>query len=139
MRRSLTVRAAGVPVAVAVLLLAGCGSSEEEQRQEAFCENVPDLLEDVTAELQGVTASPEQAPELVGDAVERLEAVDPPEGVADDWQALVEAWSGMRDLLGRVDLTNPSANTEFAAEAQQLQSDLVSTGAAVDEYGQENC
>jgi hypothetical protein len=136
--RSLSVRALGAPLAAA-LLLAGCGASEDEERRAAFCEDVPDLLSDVTAELEGVTAEPEQAPGIVGDAVERLEAVDPPEGVADEWQDLVTAWTGMRDLLGEVDLTDPSANTEFVGEATQLQEDLVSTGSAVDEWGQANC
>jgi hypothetical protein len=139
MTRSLSVRALGVPLAAAALVLAGCGASEGEERQAAFCEDVPDLLSDVTAELEGVTAEPEQAPGIVGDAVERLEAVDPPEGVADEWQDLVTAWSGMRDLLNEVDLTDPSANTEFVGEATQLQEDLVSTGSAVDEWGQANC
>jgi hypothetical protein len=45
----------------------------------------------------------------------------------------------MRDLLGRVDLENPAANTEFVEEATQLQEDLVTTGGAVDDWAQENC
>jgi hypothetical protein len=139
MPRSLSVRALGAPLAAATVLLAGCGASEEEERQAAFCEDVPDLLTDVTAQLEGATAEPEQAPGIVGDAVERLEAVDPPEDVADEWQALVEAWTGMRDLLNEVDLTDPSANTEFVGEATRLQEDLVSTGSAIDEWGKENC
>ena len=139
MSGSLSVRALGAPLAAAALLLAGCGASEDEERQAAFCEDVPDLLSDVTAELEGVTADPEQAPAIVSDAVERLEAVEPPQDVADEWQDLVTAWSGMRDLLNEVDLTDPSANTEFVGEATQLQEDLVSTGSAVDEWGKENC
>ncbi|MBB3084728.1 hypothetical protein [Geodermatophilus sabuli] len=139
MSRSLSVRVLGAPLAVAALLLAGCGASEDEERQAAFCEDVPDLLSDVTAELEAVSAEPEQAPGIVGDAVERLEAVDPPEDVADEWQDLVTAWSGMRDLLGEVDLTDPSANTEFVGEATQVQEDLVATGSAVDEWSQANC
>ena len=137
--RPLSVRALGAPLAAAAVLLAGCGGSEEEERQAAFCEDVPDLLSDVTARLEGASAEPEQAPGIVGDAVERLEAVDPPADAADEWQALVEAWTGMRDLLDRVDLTDPSANTEFVGEATQLQEDLVATGSAVDDWGQENC
>ncbi|MGY1637018.1 hypothetical protein ACI78V_10230 [Geodermatophilus sp. SYSU D00742] len=139
MTRSPSVRALGAPLAAVALVLAGCGGSAEEERRAAFCEEVPDLLSDVTAELEGVTAEPEQAPAIVGDAVERLEAVEPPEDVADEWQALVQAWTGMRDLLGEVDLTDPSANTEFVGEATRLQEDLVSTGAAVDDWGEENC
>ncbi|MFW3168972.1 hypothetical protein [Geodermatophilus sp. CPCC 206100] len=138
MTRPRSVLTVAAPLAAA-LLLTGCGSSEEEQRQAAFCEDVPTLLEDVTADMQAVTSDPQTAPDVVGEAVDRLEAVEPPAGVADEWAALVDAWSGMRDLLGRVDLEDPSANTEFVEEATQLQEDLVSTGDAVDEWGQENC
>jgi hypothetical protein len=139
MRRPRSVRSVAVPLAVAAVLLAGCGASEEDRRTESFCQNVPDLLDDVTAELQGATAAPEEAPALVGDAVERLEAVDPPQDAADEWQALVTAWTGMRDLLARADLGDASASTELVEEADRLQSDLVSTGTAVDEWGQANC
>ena len=138
MRRSRSVLAGAAPLA-AVLLVAGCGSSAEEERQAAFCDDVPTLLEDVTADMQAVTADPQSAPDVVGEAVGRLEEVDPPAGVADEWAALVEAWAGMRDLLGRVDLENPAANTQFVEEATQLQEDLVTTGEAVDDWGQENC
>ncbi|SFK67788.1 hypothetical protein [Geodermatophilus ruber] len=139
MRRSLSVRTVGLPLTLTTVLLAGCGASEDEQRQEAFCEEVPTLLEDITAELQTATGDPTQAPGLLDDAVSRLEAVEPPSEVADEWQALVDAWAGMRDLVSEADLTDPSANTDLAADAQQLQGDLVSTGEAVDEYGQNNC
>jgi outer membrane murein-binding lipoprotein Lpp len=138
MKRSRSVLTVAAPLA-AVLLLAGCGSSEEEERQAAFCDDVPTLLEDVTADMQAVTVEPQSAPDVVGDAVERLEAFDPPAGVADEWAGLVEAWAGMRDLLGRVDLENPEANTEFVEEATKLQEDLVTTGGAVDDWAQENC
>jgi hypothetical protein len=139
MRRPRCVRATGVPLAVAALVLAGCGASEEERRLEAFCEDVPDLLDEVTADLQGATAAPEQAPALVRDAVERLEAVDPPQDAADEWRSIVAAWTGMRDLLERVDLTDPSANTELIGEAEQLEADLLAGETAVDDWGRANC
>jgi hypothetical protein len=139
MRRSRSVRSAAVPLAVGAVLLAGCGASEEERRTESFCEDVPDLLDDVTAELQGATAAPDEAPALVGDAVERLEAVDPPQDAADEWQALVTAWSGMRDLLARAEGSDPSANAELVEEAERVQSDLDSAGTAVDDWGQAHC
>ncbi|MGY1731793.1 hypothetical protein ACI798_09735 [Geodermatophilus sp. SYSU D01045] len=125
-------------LALCALAAAGC-SSEEAQRQEAFCEEVPGLLEDVTGDVEAVAADPQSAPQVVEEAVGRLEAVEPPEGVAADWGDLVTSWRALSDLLGEADLADPSANADLAPRLQELQEDLTSSGEAVDAYGRENC
>ena len=97
-------------------LLGACGTSEDEQRKAAFCEDVPTLLQDITVELETVYTSPESANEVLGNAVSRLEDVQPPQDVADEWDRLRTAWRDMADLIGRADLTDPSANVELAPE-----------------------
>ncbi|WP_369256982.1 hypothetical protein [Geodermatophilus amargosae] len=134
----MTPRTLAAPLVVSALLLAGC-SSEDDRRQEAFCEQVPDLLRDITGEVDAVYSDPQSAPQVLDDAVGRLEAVDPPEGVADQWGDLVTSWRGLADLLGQADLTDPSANADLAPRLQELQDDLVSSGEAVDEYGKATC
>ena len=134
----MTSRALAAPVALTALLLAGC-SSEEAERQEAFCAEVPDLLSDITDDVNAVQSDPQSAPQVLDEAVQRLEAVEPPEAVADEWDDLVTSWRGLSDLLDQAVLTDPAANADLAPQLQELQGDLVSSGEAVDAYGKENC
>ncbi|MGY1779614.1 hypothetical protein [Geodermatophilus sp. SYSU D01036] len=129
---------AAAALALVALAAAGC-SSEEAQWQEAFCAEVPALLEEITADVDAVAADPRSAPRVVEEAVGRLEAVEPPEAVAADWGDLVTSWRALSDLLGEADLTDPSANADLAPRLQQLQQDLTSSGEAVDAYGREAC
>jgi outer membrane murein-binding lipoprotein Lpp len=133
-----TRRALAVPFVLTALLLAGC-SSEEAERQEAFCADVPDLLSDITDDVNAIQSDPQSAPQVLDEAVQRLEDVDPPEAVADEWDDLVTSWRALSDLLDRADLTDPAANADLAPQLQELQGDLVSSGEAVDSYGEENC
>jgi hypothetical protein len=120
-------------------LLGACGTTEDEQRKAAFCEDVPTLLQDITVELETVYTSPESANEVLGNAVSRLDDVQPPQDVADEWDRLRTAWRDMADLIGRADLTDPAANVELAPELERLEPDLVDGGAAVDDWGKANC
>lgn len=160
-----------LPLAVAPVLLAGCGSSDsaessadaaattsssstgsstaasssaaagdsDAEKKETFCTEVPALLSDISDDLQGVTAAPETAPALLAEAVDKISAVQPPADAAPQWQRLVTAWTSMRDLLAQADLTDPQANTELAPQLQSLQTELVDSGTAVDDYGKANC
>ena len=153
-------RAVLPPLAVTAAVLAGCSSGgspaagdaapagtrsatagageAEAQRQEAFCTEVPGLLADITAGLQEAQA-PEDAQRLLGEAVDRLSAVEPPADAVPQWERLVAAWTGMRDLLGRADLQDPAANATLAPQLQALQAELVDSGAAIDAYGTAHC
>jgi len=126
-------------LALSAPLLAACGTSEDDQRKAAFCEDVPTLMQEVTADLNEVPSDPTSANAALDDAVSRLEEVQPPEDVADEWSRLQTAWSDMRDLVGRADLTDPSANTELAPELERLQPELVDAGTAIDDWGKANC
>ncbi|GAB3324918.1 hypothetical protein GCM10027451_49490 [Geodermatophilus aquaeductus] len=134
----MTPRALAVPFALTALLLAGC-SSEEAERQEAFCAEVPDLLSDITDDVNAIQSDPQSAPQVLDEAVQQLEDVDPPEAVADEWDDLVTSWRALSDLLDQADLSDPAANADLAPQLQELQGDLVSSGEAVDAYGEENC
>ncbi|WP_116449631.1 hypothetical protein [Blastococcus litoris] len=124
---------------LSVLLLAACGSSEDEQRTEAFCEDAPALLEDITAELQEIGSDPAAAQELLGDAIDRMAEIEPPEDAADEWNRLRTAWGDLGDLFDEADLSDASANADLAPEAQRLQTELVESGDAVDEWSTTNC
>ena len=126
-------------LALSAPLLGACGASEDDQRKAAFCEDVPTLMQEVTADLEEVPSDPETATQALDDAVAKIEEVQPPEDVADEWSRLRTAWSDMRDLIGRADLTDPSANVELAPELERLQPELVEAGTAIDDWGKANC
>ena len=118
---------------------AASSSAADADRKETFCTEVPDLLGDTTDDLQGAYSTPEQAPQLMNEAVDQLSAVEPPADAAPQWERLVAAWTGMRDLLAQADLTDPAANADLAPQLQGLQTELVDSGTAVDDYGKANC
>jgi hypothetical protein len=122
---------------------AAAGSSsaagDDAERKETFCREVPGLLGDIGTDLQSVASAPETAPQRMAEAVDQLSAVEPPAGAGPQWQRLVTAVTDMRDLIGRADLTDPSANVELAPELQRLQTELTDSGTAVDDYGKANC
>ncbi len=156
--RTSRLRAVLPPLAVAVAVLAGCSSAEtpaagdapaagtgaagveavEAQRKETFCAEVPGLLADITTGMQGAQA-PEDTPRLLGEAVDRLSAVEPPADAVPQWERLVAAWTGMRDLLGQADLQDPAANAALTPRLQALQAELVDSGTAIDAYGAAHC
>jgi len=114
-------------------------SATEEERIESFCTGAPALLDDISSDLTSVQQAPQEAPQRLSDAVTKLQAVDPPAGVAPQWQRFVGAVTGLRDLVGKLDLANPQNNTQYAGELQALQPGLVDGGSAIDDWGKANC
>jgi uncharacterized membrane protein YccC len=111
----------------------------DAERQESFCRDVPALISDITDDLQDVQTDPASAIGALDEAVSRMEAVQPPDDVTDEWERLVAVWRDLRDLLGRADLSDPQANADLAPELVELQPELVDAGGAVDDWGQANC
>ncbi|WP_409331066.1 hypothetical protein [Trujillonella humicola] len=111
----------------------------DEERQEIFCTDVPDLLADITADFEDVQTDPAAAVAALEDAVARMEEVQPPDDVADEWGRLVSAWRDLLDLVERVDPADPSSGRELTGELLELQTELVDAGTAVDQWGRANC
>jgi hypothetical protein len=132
-----------MPLALALVLaaplLGACGASEDEQRKEAFCEEVPALLESITADLQGVGSDPAAAEAVLGEAIDRMDDVQPPEAAADEWNRLRTAWGDMAEVFAQADLDDAAANAHLAPELQRLQTELVESGDGVDDWGKTNC
>ncbi len=138
---------------IAAALLSGCTSEvtgsaspaastsgpSDEERQETFCDDVPALLQDITAQVEDVQTDPAAASALIEDAVDRMEEVQPPDDVADEWERLVTAWRDLRDLFRQLDPSAPGGNQDLATELLELQPELVDAGTAVDEWGRANC
>jgi hypothetical protein len=135
----------------AAALLSGCTSEiagsataggeprglSDEARIETFCSDIPVLLQEVITDLGETTSDPASAVATLDEVVGRLEAVQPPDDVSDEWGRFVTAIRDMRDLLASVDPGDPDPG--LAAEVQELQPELVEAGGAIDEWGQANC
>ena len=148
-----------LPLVVAPVVLAGCSFASESsagtsrssvaatsdaadaeaERKETFCSEVPALLSDIGDDLTAVGTDPARAQGAMDEAVARISAVEPPAEATPQWDRLVTAWTAMRDLLAQADLTNPQANTGLAPQLQALQTELVDSGTAVDDYGKAHC
>jgi hypothetical protein len=126
--------------ALAVVALTGCSQTEDDARKEAFCADVPDLLQGIRMNVNiANTVGGDQAIDILSDQVAKLEAVEPPADVADEWTALVDTWTSFRDLLAEAIDSPPEEAEALIAELEPYQQRLTDTGAAVDEWGQANC
>lgn len=107
--------------------------------KETFCDRAPVVLGQVSTDLGTVQQTPLEAPQKLAAAVDQLHQLTPPPDVAPQWQRFVDAVTGMRDLVGKLDLTNPQANTQYAGELEALRPGLVDGGSAIDDWGKANC
>jgi len=107
--------------------------------KETFCSRAPVVLGQVSTDLGTVQQTPLEAPQKLAAAVDQLHQLTPPPEVAPQWQRFVDAVTGMRDLVGKLDLTNPQANTQYAGELEALRPGLVDGGTAIDDWGKANC
>ncbi|RBY84205.1 hypothetical protein DQ240_15265 [Blastococcus sp. TF02A-26] len=137
----------------AAALLTGCTSEVEgsasfsgepralpdAELQEAFCSDAPVLLQDILTDLGATATDPASAVETLDDVVGRMQELEPPSDVADEWERFITAISDMRDLLATVDPTDPTPDPELAEQVQDLQPELTEAGTAIDEWGQANC
>jgi len=107
--------------------------------EKDFCSRAPVVLGQVSTDLGSVQQTPQEAPQKLSAAVDQLHQLTPPPDVAPQWQRFVDAVTGMRDLVGKLDLTNPQANTQYAGELEALRPGLVDGGTAIDDWGKANC
>ena len=107
--------------------------------EKVFCSRAPVVLGQVSTDLGSVQQTPLEAPQKLSAAVDQLHQLTPPPDVAPQWQRFVDAVTGMRDLVGKLDLSNPQANTQYAGELEALRPGLVDGGSAIDDWGKAHC
>jgi hypothetical protein len=127
-RRALTGVAA---VAALALTLSGCGRGGDSATK-AFCDDYREVADD----LEGVT--PEDA-EAVDEGLRKLEALDPPDEIKDEFEQIVELVRKANEMAQRVDMHDP----EQVAQAQRVFADseeeLAAASAKVGDFLSENC
>ena len=162
MRRSLLRRAA-LPVAAAVVLLAGCtGSGDEEPTATSeetsaaetttatatatatdepadseFCTEAVGIQERITGSASG--RDPGQLPQIFREAAQEIRAIDPPDEIAPDWAALADGAERFAGTLGDVDFTDPQALATIQERLAPLEQELNEASANVQDYLAEEC
>jgi hypothetical protein len=99
-------------VAAGLLFTAACGGDDDDSADgggggggggDEFCDRAVALFSDTDIDDE--------------EAIEQLESLDPPDEIADDWQALVEG--SQSAAAGELDATDPDA-AEFEEQYNQL-------------------
>jgi hypothetical protein len=101
---------------------------------------VPELLDEIRMNLSiGSSVGSDYAIDVLSDQIDKMEKVEPPTDVADEWGAFVDTTSRFRDLLAEAFAAPPEEQAAILVELQPYQQELTDTGAAVDEWGQAHC
>jgi hypothetical protein len=157
MRRTLTACRTGLSVAAAVVLLSACGGSDEdssasstseatssasESSAEAagseFCTQAAVIQERVGATLTDQT-DPTALPGVLQQAATEIRAVEPPEEIAADWNALADGVEQIAGAFGSIDFNDPNAVATFQQQIGQLQTELATASTNVETYLRDEC
>jgi hypothetical protein len=153
MRRTLNACRSGLTVAAAVVLLTACGGSDDDSAASSssapeetssapaedseFCSDAADIQEQVGASFN--TEDPAALVQELRDAAASVQSIDAPDEIAEDWSALAAGVDSIATALESTDLNDPAAQESLGAQLEQLQTDLGSASANVEDYLVNEC
>lgn len=159
MRRPLTVLRAALTTTAAVALLAACSggddtsaspstpatsspaattSAEASASASEFCTQAQELV----TQLQGAvtdSSDPSSLPQVLQQAADGFDAVEPPAEIAGDWNALADGTRQLSDAFGQVDVSDPQSAAQFQQTATQLEGQLSGASTNVERYLSDEC
>jgi hypothetical protein len=157
MRRTLTVCRSGLSVAAAFVLLTACGGSDDnsdssassetsasETESEApeadseFCTEAASIEDRVSSTLND-QSDPTALPQALQQAADEIRAIEPPDEIAADWEALAGGVEQIAAAFAQVNFNDPNALATFEAQVGQLQAQLESASTNVETYLREEC
>jgi hypothetical protein len=157
MRRTLPAYRTGLSVAAAVVLLSACGGSDEgssasgsgetgasasestaEPADSQFCTQAAAIQERVGAGLTD-PSDPAALPGALQQAVAEIRAVDPPEEIEADWNALADGVEQIAVAFGSIDFNDPNAVATFQQQVGDLQAELTTASTNVENYLRDEC
>jgi hypothetical protein len=160
MRRPLTVLRAALTTTAAIALLAACGGGDDTSASSSSSASTSSAAPTTTAEasasgsefctqaqelvtqLQGaVTDSTDLStlPQVLQQAAEGFDAVEPPAEIASDWNALADGTRKLADAFGQVDFNDPQSAAQFQQTATQLEGQLSGASTNVENYLSQQC
>ncbi|GAB3361178.1 hypothetical protein [Modestobacter lapidis] len=162
MRPSATVLRAGLSATAAVLLLTGCGGSDEEpdaapsagastpagstaestatseEDVQAFCAEAEAAFTGV-ADAFGSPTAPADVGAAFDQIVTAFDQVEPPAEISADWSALQQSLTGLRDAVAGTDVTTPEGQAEVQGAVTTFQNDTAEPQRAVEDFLTTNC
>src|SRR6476661_10023449 len=157
MRRTPTVYRAGVSVAAAVVLLTACGGSDKNSSASSsskasasasettasaagseFCTKAAAIESSVTSAVAD-QADPSSIPQALRTAVAQIRAIDPPQEISTDWNALADGVEQLAAAFASVDFKDQAAVASFQQTASNLETQLSGASAHVEKYLKEKC
>jgi 23S rRNA A2030 N6-methylase RlmJ len=127
-RRALT---GGAVVAALVLVLFGCGRGGDSAT-EAFCDD----YRQVTDDLEGVAPANADAAD---EGLRKLDALDPPEEIKDEFEQIVELVRKANDMAKNVDLNDPAQVSQAQQAFADQEEELAAASAKVGDFLSVNC
>jgi hypothetical protein len=127
-RRALT---GGAVVAALVLVLFGCGRGGDSAT-EAFCDD----YRQVTDDLEGVAPANADAAD---EGLRKLDALDPPEEIKDEFEQIVELVRKANDMAKNVDLNDPEQVSRAQQAFADQEEELAAASAKVGDFLSVNC
>jgi hypothetical protein len=156
MRRTLTAYRTGISVAAALVLLTACGGSDDGNDAAAsgssssaaessapeegspFCTEASTIQERIDTTLNS-QSDPAALPEALQEAAAEIRAIEPPDEIASDWEALAGGVEQIAAAFSSIDFNDPNALATFQEQIGQLQSELATASSNVQTYLAEEC
>jgi hypothetical protein len=114
------------------VLLAACGGGSSSADVEDFCSEYKEV-EDQLAQLD------DSDPDAVDALFDRIDDLDPPDEIKDDFRAMTEFNRMVYAARQDVDLDDPDAAAEFQQRFTEQAEDLDAVSTKVNDYLSENC
>jgi hypothetical protein len=118
--------------AVAALLVGACSDGDSGSSAEAFCKDYKDLNKD----LAGVDSSD---PEAVAAGFRQLDALEPPEEIADEYHKIVDLAKDAMAALNDLDRNDPEAVAKAQEQFADRQEELQGASDKVQKFLAEEC
>ena len=154
MSRTLIARLASPAAAAVVLLLTACGgddsgsdsssgaSSAASDAQETgaagggdFCDQAAGIEQRVESAMSDLDQESPSVPDAFTQVAEELRAIEPPDAIASDWNALAQGLDRMADAFADFDITDPDS----LAAIDEAEGDLSTASTNVEDYLRDEC
>jgi hypothetical protein len=169
MRVPATLLEAGLSAGAALLLLTGCGGSDDEQSDAAATSASSSSAGSASAASSGAEASGStsdqdaqefctQAESVFSEisagldaaqptgllpaldkAVSAFDQITPPAEISGDWDTAQQSFVGLRDAVAGADLTTPEGQQAVQQKATELQAQAGAAQSNIDRWVTENC
>jgi hypothetical protein len=155
MRRSLTMCRNGLSVAAALVLLTACGGSDDNSASSDTSEASPSASESSAADSEFCTEAasiqerigstmensqdPAALPQALQEAATEIRAIEAPEEIADDWNALADGAEQIGQAIASIDPNDPNALATLEQQVGDLTSRLDEAGTNVENYLRDEC